>query len=823
MAGRILIVTCLLLLSLARADAQGVAVSGAVVDQSGARLPRATVTLSAAGTRETRITDGSGGYRFDVAAGVYEIVVVAAGFGQARQTGVIVGTTAVTLPDLTLSLARLDETIVVSASRQESAVVDAPATLTVVSSASLEALPSRNYADILRMVPGMNVVQMSARDVNVTSRQAAGTLATSQLALVDGRSVYLDFFGLVLWDFVPTTSDAIKQIEVVRGPASAVWGANALTGVVNVITKSPRESPGLTSVTIGAGFFNRDFGSTAGRGVGGLFEASATTSQVAGERWSYRLSGGYYSSSPPARPVGRIPSIADPRDPAGRAMVGGAAYPADADGVLGTAYRNEGTRQPKFDARVDQELNNGRVTYAAGIAGTTGTIYTGTGPFHIEPGSVMGYGRVSYARGAVRFGAFANIVDAEAPHLLLADPLTGRPLQLDFKTHTYDVEASNATLLGTRHTISYGGNYRRNRFDITLAPTARDRNELGAYVQEDAFFKRLRVSVGARVDKFGNLDDPAFSPRLSASYRVADDHTVRVGFNRAFRSPSSINNYLDMNLATPVDLRALAPLLPPPLQPLVSVPFPLVSRAVGSELSIGSTARERLDQESLTAYEVAYTGAVGGRTTAAAAFYVNDMDDNINFVQLSPGLDPYTATNPPPGWLLPSGILGAMAQLGIFLPRTAFTYLNLGPIRQQGVEMSLDHRINRSISTFANYSWQDEPEVLDDPDPYPFVELALAPAHRFNAGAMYTGARLHGSFVVNYTSRAFWSDVLNTPYHGYSDAFASVSGSFGLRWTERVTTTVRSTNLLNRQIQQHVFGDVLGRSVTVETRFDMVR
>ena len=80
------------------------------------------------------------------------------------------------------------------------------------------------------------MTQLSARDVNITARGATSTLATSQLALVDGRSVYLDFFGMVMWDLVPTNPNEIKQIEVIRGPASAVWGANAMSGVVNVIT-----------------------------------------------------------------------------------------------------------------------------------------------------------------------------------------------------------------------------------------------------------------------------------------------------------------------------------------------------------------------------------------------------------------------------------------------------------------------------------------------------------------------------------------------------------------------------------------------------------
>ena len=824
MIGRMLLGALLLLVGASPVLAQGVVVSGVVVDETGARQPGATVTLVGAKTRETRVTDGTGEYRFaGVAAGEYEITVLSTGFSPARRSGVTVGSVALTVPEIPLAIADLSETVVVSASRQESTVLDAPATITVVSASTLEALPSQSYADVLRTVPGMNVVQLSARDINVTSRQATSTLATSQLALLDGRSLYLDFFGLVLWDFVPTSPADIKQIEVVRGPASAVWGANALTGVVNIITKSPREAPGMTSVTVGAGFFNRDFGSTEGDGVGGVVNTSVTTSQLAGDRWSYRLSGGFLGSSPYARPVGRIPLIADPRDSTGRTTVGGAQYPADAEGSLGTAYRNQGTSQPKFDSRIDQELADGRVAYSAGIAGTRGTIYTGIGPFDIQPGSVMGYGRVSYSRGATRVSAFTNIVNADAPNLLVPNPSTGRPLQLDFKTQTFDIEASHATVIGTRQTVSYGGNYRRNQFDITLAPLAEDRNEVGAYAQDDIFLDRLRLSIGVRIDKFGNLDDPAFSPRLSASYRVADEHVLRAGFNRAFRSPSSINNYLDISLISPVDLRGLAPLLPPPAQPLVANPFPLVVRAIGSEIPIGSTAQAPLKQESLTAFELAYTGTVRNNTTLSAAFYVNDMDDNINFVQLPNNRDPYTAANPPPGWQLGGLILAGMAQLGIFLPRTAFTYLNLGPIRQKGVELSVDHRVNSSLHTFANYSWQGEPGILDDPDPYPEVEISLPPTHRFNIGGTYTGRRVLGSLVVNYTDKGFWTDVLNSPYHGFTDAFTMVNGSIGMRWNSRVTTTVKSTNLLNRQIQQHVFGDILGRTVTAEVRFDLAR
>ncbi|HXY38157.1 MAG TPA: TonB-dependent receptor plug domain-containing protein, partial [Vicinamibacteria bacterium] len=156
---------------------------------------------------------------------------------------------------------RTEEVVVESASKVETTIVNAPATLSVVTSEQLAASPARNYADLLRSVPGMNVIQMSARDVNLSTRQPTSTLSNSQLVLVDGRSVYLDFFGLVLWDFVPSpSSNDIKQIEVVRGPASVVWGANALSGVVNIITKSPRENQGF-GLNLAAGLFGRQGGS----------------------------------------------------------------------------------------------------------------------------------------------------------------------------------------------------------------------------------------------------------------------------------------------------------------------------------------------------------------------------------------------------------------------------------------------------------------------------------------------------------------------------------------------------------------------------------
>ena len=123
-----------------------------------------------------------------------------------------------------------DEVIVVSASRREEELINAPATMTVVTDEMIRTAPSPELVDLMRDVPGMNVAQTSARDVNMTTRAATGTLSDSTLVLLDGRSIYQDFFGFVLWDFVPVDSTELKQIEVIRGPASAVWGGGVRDG-----------------------------------------------------------------------------------------------------------------------------------------------------------------------------------------------------------------------------------------------------------------------------------------------------------------------------------------------------------------------------------------------------------------------------------------------------------------------------------------------------------------------------------------------------------------------------------------------------------------
>ena len=135
---------------------------------------------------------------------------------------------------------------VTSVSKKEQTLSNTAAAVYVISKEDIRRSGATNIPDLLRMVPGVEVAQIDASEWAVSIRGFNSDFSNKVLVLIDGRSIYADSFSGVYWDQVRVPVENIERIEVIRGPGGTVWGANAVNGVINIITKSAADTKGLT-------------------------------------------------------------------------------------------------------------------------------------------------------------------------------------------------------------------------------------------------------------------------------------------------------------------------------------------------------------------------------------------------------------------------------------------------------------------------------------------------------------------------------------------------------------------------------------------------
>ena len=151
-----------------------------------------------------------------------------------------------------LSLEQLANIEITSVSKRPEKLNDAAAAVFVVTQEDIHRSGATNIPEILRMVPGVQVARIDANKWAVTARGFNGSFASKLLVLIDGRSVYSPLWSGVFWNIQDPMLEDIERIEVIRGPGASLWGANAVNGIVNIITKSASESQGgLVNVGVG--------------------------------------------------------------------------------------------------------------------------------------------------------------------------------------------------------------------------------------------------------------------------------------------------------------------------------------------------------------------------------------------------------------------------------------------------------------------------------------------------------------------------------------------------------------------------------------------
>ncbi len=396
-------------------------------------------------------------------------------------------------------------TIVVTASKHGQKITEAPAAVTVISSDDIEASGASSIADLFRRVPGLDFMQTSARDYNLNTRGFNNTLSRRLLVLVDGRSVYLEIMGFVMWDLIQVPLDDIERIEVVRGPGSALYGANATSGVVNIITKTPGEIDG-TTVRLGFGEFSTaDVTFLTGRSVG---------------KFGYKLSAGFYQTD----------SFDNP------------------DKIGQTSHQELGqsaTRQPKGAFRLQYDISDdSRWVMDAGYVETSGLLYTGIGPLDIQNGSHAPFFRTSFSKGNFFLQGFYNGLNGDTINLFAERPD-------HFETNSYDIEAQYNFAAGDKNFFVVGGNVRFTDMKSTLTSQNESESLYGLYAQDEIkFTDRLTGNVAFRLDH-DDLNGAVFAPKAGLVYSPNPNHSFRLTASTAYNSSSFMESYLDYSVLFP--------------------------------------------------------------------------------------------------------------------------------------------------------------------------------------------------------------------------------------------------------------------------------
>ena len=213
------------------------------------------------------------------------------------------------VPDLTTqSLEDLMNIQVTSVSKKGQKISRTAAAVFVITQEEIRRSGAINIPDLLRLTPGLNVAQINANLWAVSARGFNGEFSNKLLVLLDGRSVYLPTFSGVFWDILDVPLEDIERIEVIRGPGGTTWGANAVNGVINIISKKASATPGAM-VVAGGGNLTQGFGTTQYGGKGGRsidyrlftkysnqYHMPGTTGADGGDGW-HTLRGGFRADS----------------------------------------------------------------------------------------------------------------------------------------------------------------------------------------------------------------------------------------------------------------------------------------------------------------------------------------------------------------------------------------------------------------------------------------------------------------------------------------------------------------------------------------------
>ena len=540
----------LLALAVAPALAQNGTLTGTITDaETGANVAGAAIEVVGGGGAV--LSNESGQFRLSLEAGTYSISVSNLGYRPVRQDGIRVRAGATTTVSVALtSQAFALDGIVVTAARREQKRTDAPNTVFVVGESEVQDRPTATPVDHIRGAPGVDIITHGVQATNVVIRGFNNIFSGALHALTDNRLAGVPSLRVNLLHFIPSTNEDIERMEVVLGPAAALYGPNTANGVLHILTRSPLRDPKTTFVL--------------GGGEQHMFQAGIRTSHLVGENFGFKISAQYISGedfkfNDPRELTVRALALADPAAYRAELMARGLSA-ADAESALGrVGKRDFDFERFSGEVRADWAFDDGSLILQGGMTSASGIELTGLGAGQTDDWRYAYY-QARFNKGRFFTQTYLNTSDAGGSYLLR----DGAPLVDKSRLWVGQVQHGFATGDG-RLDLTYGLDYfytnPRTEGTINGINDADDNiKEFGAYAQtEIGLGDRLDLIVAGRYDTHSRLDDDVFSPRAALVFKPTEGQSLRFSFNRAFSTPTTLNLFLDIS-AGPFPDPALAAL-----------------------------------------------------------------------------------------------------------------------------------------------------------------------------------------------------------------------------------------------------------------------
>jgi iron complex outermembrane receptor protein len=391
-----------------------------------------------------------------------------------------------------LSLEELANLEVTSVSRRAERLSDAPASIFVITGDDIRRSGATSIPEALRLAPNLEVARVDSRQYAISARGFNNTIANKLLVLIDGRTVYTPLFSGVIWDAQDTLLEDVDRIEVISGPGATLWGANAVNGVINVITRRAAETQGTLLVA----------------GAGNL-ERGAATRQ-----------GGKLGADGAFRVYGKI------SDRAHTSLANGS-----------SAHDSWNSGQAGF--RADWGT-------AAGAFTLQGDAYRGTidqaaaGDIRISGGNLLArWARQLSGGERVQVQAYFDNTEREIPGTFAE------------RLNTFDVEFQHALRVGQRHSVIWGGGHREaddhvsNTAALAFLPADRKLRWSNLFVQDEVALRgeQLRLTLGTKAQS-NPYTGTEFLPSARIAWKPDASQLVWSALSRAVRAPARLDREL---------------------------------------------------------------------------------------------------------------------------------------------------------------------------------------------------------------------------------------------------------------------------------------